>query len=77
MSEYEHFSLITSVSKQASYDAIGMGEDKLDFIEFKTKGARLTGKEGLVKKLIEGGKVNHRIIDVILPPDLQLKDRKS
>jgi len=41
------------------------------------KGARLSGKEGLVKKLIEGGKVKHRIIDVILPPDLQLKDRKS
>lgn len=75
MSEYDHFSLITSVSKQASYDAIGMSDEKLDFIEFKTKGARLSGKEGLVKKLIDGGKVRHRIIDVILPPDLQLKDR--
>ena len=76
ISEYDHFSLITSVSKQASYDAIGMSDDKLDFIEFKTKGARLSGKEGLVKKLINDGKVGHRIIDVILPPDLQFKDRK-
>lgn len=76
ISEYDHFSLITSVSKQASYDAIGLSDDKLDFIEFKTKGARMSGKESLVKKLIVEGKVGHRIIDVILPPDLQFHDRK-
>ena len=64
VAQYDHFSLITSVSKQASFDGIGVKDDSLDFIEFKSPGARLSGKEGLVKKLISNGKVGYRIIDV-------------
>ena len=74
VAEYEHFSLITSVSKQASFDGIGIKEDKLDFIEFKSPGARLSGKEGKVKKLISNGQVGYRVIDVETD-DINLKDR--
>lgn len=76
LTEYEHLSLITSVSKQASFDLIGLKEDSLDFIEIKSPGARLSGKEGRVKKLIEENKVGYRIIELSIPKGFVINERE-
>lgn len=77
LDEYEHLSIIGSVSKAASFDLIGLKEDQLDFIEIKSVGTKLSTTENKVKKIIEKGNVFYRIVEAGIPSQFVTKDRIS
>ena len=76
LNEYKQLASISSVSKQFSIDLLGIKEDSIDFIEVKTEGTKLSPSENKVKKLIENGQVNYRIIEGNIPKDFVVKDRE-
>ena len=76
LNEYKQLASISSVSKQFSIDLLGIKEDSIDFIEVKTEGTKLSPSENKVKKLIEDGQVNYRIIEGNIPKDFVVKDRE-
>jgi len=76
LNEYDEIILLSTTSGNASMDLIGVNENTLDFIEIKTKGATLTKGEKRVRKLVGEKSVNYRIVDVDLPIDLKVEDRK-
>lgn len=75
LDEYDHLSIIGSVSKAASFDLIGLKEDELHFIEIKSPGTRLSTTENKVKRIIEAGKVFYRIVEAGIPSQFVTKDR--
>ena len=75
LNEYDHLSIIGSVSKAASFDLIGLKEDRLDFIEIKSPGAKLSPTENKVKKIIEDGNVFYRIVEAGIPSQFITKER--
>ena len=76
LNEYDEVMLLSTTKGGASLDLIGVNQDSLDFIEIKTKGAPLTKSESKVKRLVQDKKVNYRIVDVDLPVDFKIEDRK-
>ncbi len=76
LDEYDHLSIIGSVSKAASFDLIGLKEDRIDFIEIKSPTAKLSTTENKVKKIIEKGNVFYRIIESGIPSQFIIKDRE-
>ena len=77
LDEYDHLAIIGSVSKAASFDLIGLKEDRLDFIEIKSPAAKLSPTENKVKKIIEDGNVFYRIVEAGIPSQFVTKDRTS
>lgn len=77
LDEYDHLSIIGSVSKAASFDLIGLKENQLDFIEIKSPGAKLSPTENKVKKIIEDGNVKYRIVEAGIPSQFVIKDRST
>ena len=75
LDEYDHLSIIGSVSKSASFDLIGLKENQLDFIEIKSVGAKLSSTENKVKKIIEEGNVFYRIVEGGIPSQFVTNDR--
>ncbi len=53
LGEYEDLILLSTTSRQASLDLIGVKPDSIDFIEFKKKGATLQSGERRIKQLID------------------------
>lgn len=76
LTEYDSIALISSVSKNASFDLIGIKKDSLDFIEVKAGNGKLSKNESIIKYLIENNKVRYRVIEGKLP-QLDLKVRVS
>jgi predicted Holliday junction resolvase-like endonuclease len=76
LTEYEELILLSTTSKQGSVDILGIKDDSLDFLEFKKDGAVPSGKERKIKKLVEDGKVSYKILDVSLPEDFSVKERR-
>jgi len=74
LTEYDSIALISSVSKHASFDLIGVKKDSLDFIEVKAGNGQLSKNESVIKSLIESNKVHYRVIEGKLP-QLDLKIR--
>ena len=75
LEEYEQVILLSTTSKQASLDLLGVKDDELDFIEFKKKGAQLQTPERKVKRLVEEKKVRYVVKDVELPQRFEVEDR--
>ena len=63
LTEYDNVALVSSVSRHASFDMIGVNNDRIDFIEVKAGNTPLTHNESNIKELIESGKVHYRIIE--------------
>lgn len=75
LSEYDSLSLVSSVSRQASFDVIGIKKDRIDFIEIKSsKNAILTNSEINIKNIINSKNVFYRVIEGTLPK-MDIKDR--
>jgi len=75
LEEYEQLILLSTTSKQASLDLIGVKEDELHFIEFKKRGSQLQTPERRIKKLIDELKVKYVIKDVELPEHFEMEER--
>ncbi len=75
LDEYEQVILLSSTSKQGSFDLLGVKSDVLDFVEIKKKGAALTGPERRLRKLVEEKKVRYVVKDVELPEQFKMNDR--
>ena len=77
LNEYEELILLSTSSGNSSMDLIGRSQDSLDFIEIKTKGAKLTPGEKKVRRLIEEKRVKYRVVDAELPSDFKIEDREQ
>lgn len=76
LNEYDDVILLSTTKGNASLDLIGVNQDSMDFIEIKTKGADLSKSEKKIKRLVLEKRVNYRIVDVDLPVDFKIEDRK-
>lgn len=77
LADYEQLGFISTTSKQMSVDMIGIKSDRIDFIEFKKKGADLKPGESKIKKLIDAKLVHYQIKDVELPAGLCVENRST
>ena len=77
ITEYDDLILLSTTSGNASMDLIGIKPYSLDFIELKTKGAGLTKNEKKIRRLVQEKKVEYRIVDVELPSDIKIDERKK
>ena len=79
LSEYDDLILLSTTSRQASMDMIGINDEKMDVIEIKTKGKKisLSDKEKRIKKLVESNKVFYRIVEAELPKTFKMQDADS
>lgn len=77
LDEYEQVITLSTTSKQASLDLIGVKADSIDFIEFKKKGAMLKGPERKIQRLVREKKVEYVIKDVDLPQGTSISDRSD
>ncbi len=75
LNEYRELIFLSTTSRQASLDLLGIKEDSLDFIELKSKGAPLTTGERKLKKLATEKKVNWITKDVELPEGFKITER--
>jgi len=75
LDEYEQVVLLSSTSKQGSFDLLGVGANSLDFIEFKKRGAALTTSEKKLRRLVEERKVRYVVKDVELPEQFGMNER--
>jgi len=76
LTEYNQLGFISTVSKQMSVDMIGIKNDRIDFIEFKKKGADLKSNENKLKKLVDAKEVYYQVKDIELPEGLKVEDRE-
>jgi len=81
LSEYDELILLSTTSRQASLDVIGIIENRMDFIEMKKKGARITPSENKVRRIIEEnlqGEKNIRYVvkDVEIPTGITVEERE-
>src|SRR5437879_11974335 len=73
--EYEQVMLLSTTSKQASLDLLGVRENELHIIEFKKRGSQLQTPERKIKRLVDESKVKYVIKDVELPARFEMDDR--
>jgi len=76
LTEYPEIYLLSTTSRNASLDCLGVKEDSLDFIEIKKSGARITPKENKIRRLVEEGKVSYVVKDVELPDGCTVENRE-
>jgi hypothetical protein len=76
LGEYEELVFLSTSSRQASLDLLGVKPDSIDFIELKKKGAAsLQLGERRIRQLVEQKKVSYRILEVELPEMAKPRDR--
>lgn len=75
LSEYDELILLSTTSRQPSLDVIGLTQDRMDFIEIKKKGARMTTSENKIRKIIEQKNVRYLVKDVELPTGAHVENR--
>ena len=76
LDDYEDLITLSTTSKAPSLDMIGIKDYKMDFIEFKKKGASLSGKEKKIRSIIENKNVNYVVKDVDIPTNVTVETRK-
>ena len=74
--EYDELILLSTTSRQPSLDIIGLKENRMDFIEFKKKGARMTSSENKVRQIIESKNVYYIVKEVEIPTGITVEDRE-
>ncbi len=77
LADYDQLGFISTTSKQMSIDMIGIKDDRVEFIEFKKKGADLKPNENKLRKLIEAKQVHYQVKDIELPEGLKVEDRTA
>jgi len=77
LTDYDHLGFISTTSKQMPIDMIGIKNDRIDFIEFKKKGADLSTPENKIKKLVDAKQVNYLVKDVEFPEGFEVEDREN
>lgn len=76
LSEYDDIILLSTTSRQASMDLIGINNDRMDVIEVKSKGrSSLSDNEKRIKKLVDEKRVYYRIVEAELPKDFKINDK--
>lgn len=75
LSEYDELILLSTTSRQPSLDVIGITQNRMDFIEFKKKGARTTPSENKVRRIIEEKNVRYVIKEVEIPAGVSVIER--
>ncbi len=76
LSEYDELILLSTTSRQASLDVIGIIENRMDFIEIKKKGARITPSENKVRRIVEEKNIRYVVKDVDIPTGIKVEDRE-
>lgn len=78
LDEYDELITLSTTSKQPSLDIMGIKfeTEKLDFIEIKKKGARITTKENRLRRIIEAKNVSWIVKDVELPDGVTVETRE-
>ncbi len=76
LSEYDELITLSTTSKQPSLDIIGIKEEKMDFIELKKKGARISSSENKVRRIIEEKNVHYLVMDVEIPTGIIVEQRE-
>ena len=76
LSEYDELITLSTTSKQPSLDIIGIKEDRMDFIELKKKGARVSASENKVRRIIEEKNVRYLVMDVDIPTGITVEQRE-
>jgi len=76
LSEYNELILLSTTSRQPSLDVIGIKEDRMDFIELKKKGARISTSENKIRRIIEEKNVRYVVKDVEIPAGVSIVERQ-
>jgi len=76
LSEYDELILLSTTSRQASLDVIGVKENRMDFIELKKKGARISTSENKIRRIIENKNVRYVVKDVEIPAGVSVVERQ-
>jgi len=74
--EYDELVLLSTTSRQPSLDIIGIKEDRMDFIELKKKGARISSSENKIRRIIENKNVRYVVKDVEIPACVSVVERQ-
>jgi len=76
LSEYDELITLSTTSRQPSLDIIGIKEERMDFIELKKKGARVSPSENKVRRIIEEKNVRYIVMDVEIPTGIIVEQRE-
>ena len=76
LTEYDELITLSTTSKAPSLDMIGIKDDRMDFLEFKKKGASITPKEKKIRSIIENKNVNYVVKDIDIPKEITVETRK-
>jgi len=74
--EYDELIILSTTSRQASLDLIGIKNGWMDFLELKKLGARITPSENKIRKIIEEKKVRYIVKDIEIPAALSVTQRE-
>ncbi len=76
LAEYDELILLSTTSRQPSLDVIGIKKERMDFIEIKKKGARMTSSENKVRQIIESKNIRYIVKEVEIPTEIQVTERQ-
>ena len=55
---------------------IGVKDDRIDFLEFKKKGASISVKENKLRSIVENKNVNYVVKDIDIPKTITIETRQ-
>ena len=76
LDEYDELITLSTTSKAPSLDMMGIKNDKLDFIEFKKKGAGLSTKERNIRRIIENKNVEYVVKEIDIPTEITVQTKE-
>ena len=76
LDEYDELITLSTTSKAPSLDMMGIKNDKLDFIEFKKKGASLSSKERNIRRIIENKNVEYIVKEIDIPTEITVQTKE-
>ena len=76
LTEYDELITLSTTSKAPSLDMIGVKDDRMDFLEFKKKGASISVKENKIRSIIENKNVNYVVKDIDIPKTITIETRQ-
>ena len=76
LDEYDELITLSTTSKAPSLDMMGIKNDKLDFIEFKKKGAGLSTKERNIRRIIENKNVEYIVKEIDIPTEITVQTKE-